>query len=59
MEGGVQMIPLGLTLGFLSVTQLGDRGGGELPAAYNSKTINDNETKLVGVVKDNRLIKLM
>ena len=32
------MIPLGLALGFLSVTQLGERGGGgELPAAYNSK----------------------
>ena len=27
-------------------------GGGEVPAAYNSKTINDNETKLGGVVKD-------
>ena len=27
-------------------------GGGEVPAAYNSKTINDNEMKLAGVVKD-------
>ena len=27
-------------------------GGGEVPAAYNSKTINDNEMKLGGVVKD-------
>ena len=26
--------------------------GGEMPAAYNSKTINDNEIKLGGVVKD-------
>ena len=29
------------------------RGGGrKVPAAYNSKTINDNEMKLGGVVKD-------
>ena len=29
-------------------------GGGErkVPAAYNSKTINDNEMKFAGVVKD-------
>ena len=27
-------------------------GGGEVPAAYNSKTINDSEVKLGGVVKD-------
>ena len=27
-------------------------GGGGVPAAYNSKTINDNEMKLGGVVKD-------
>ena len=37
-------------LGFLTVAQLGGRS--EVPAAYNSKTINDNETKLGGVVKD-------
>ena len=39
-------------LGFLRVAQLGGGGGGEVPAAYNSKTINDNEMKLGGVVKD-------
>ena len=27
-------------------------GGRKVPAAYNSKTINDNEMKLDGVVKD-------
>ena len=27
-------------------------GGWKVPAAYNSKTINDNEMKLGGVVKD-------
>ena len=27
-------------------------GGEEVPAAYNSKTINGNEMKLGGVVKD-------
>ena len=27
-------------------------GGGGVPAAYNSKTINDNKMKLGGVVKD-------
>ena len=30
----------------------GWRGGGEVPAAYNSKIINDNEMKFDGVVKD-------
>ena len=40
-------------LGFLRVARLGRRGGGGgVPAAYNSKTINDNEMKLGGVVKD-------
>ena len=36
-------------------------GGGEggVPAAYNSKTINDNEMKLGGVVKDHLLINLV
>ena len=32
-----------------------DRGGGvgrKVPAAYNSKTFNDNEMKFGGVVKD-------
>ena len=37
-------------LGFLRVAQLG-RGGG-VPAACNSKTINENEMKFGGVVKD-------
>ena len=27
-------------------------GGGKVPAAYNSETINDNEMKFGGVVKD-------
>ena len=44
-------------LGFLRVAQLG--GGGEVPAAYNSKTINDNKVKLGGVVKDHELINLV
>ena len=40
-------------LGFVRVTQLGEGGGGlNVPAAYNAKTINDNEMKLDGVVKD-------
>ena len=30
-----------------------------MPAAYNSKTINDNEMKLGGVVKDHYLINLV
>ena len=43
-------------MGFLRVAQLGGGGGGgwKKPAAYNSKTktINDSEMKLGGVVKD-------
>ena len=41
-------------LGFLRVVQLWGGGGGgqKVPTAYNSKTINDNEMKLGGVVKD-------
>ena len=39
-------------LGFLRVAQLAGEGGGGGPAAYNSKTINDNEIKLGGVVKN-------
>ena len=40
-------------LGFLRVAQLGGGGGGGgVPAACNSKTINDNEMKFGGVVKD-------
>ena len=40
-------------LGFLRVAQLGGGGGGrKVPAAYNSNTINDNEMKFAGVVKD-------
>ena len=30
-----------------------------MPAAYNSKTINDNEMKFGGVVKDHLLINLV
>ena len=37
-------------MGLLRVAQLG--GGGARSATYNSKTINDNEMKLGGVVKD-------
>ena len=37
-------------LGFLRVAQLGGGGGWKVPAAYNSKTINDDEMKLGGVV---------
>ena len=41
-------------LGFLRVAQLGGGGGGgrKVPTAYNSKTVNDDEIKLGGVVKD-------
>ena len=41
-------------LGFLREAQLGGGGGRrwKVPTAYNSKTINDNEIKLGGVVKD-------
>ena len=42
-------------LGFLRVAQLGGGGGGgggKVPAACNSKTINDSEMKFGGVVKD-------
>ena len=39
---------------------LGRGGGGwELPAAYKSKTISDNEIKFVGVVENHRLINLV
>ena len=39
---------------------MGGRGGGRsVPAAYNSKSINDNKMKLGGVVKDHWLINLM
>ena len=34
-------------------------GGGEVPAAYNSKTISENEIKFVGVVENHRLINLV
>ena len=37
-------------LGFLRVAQLG--AGRKVPAVYNSKTINDNEMRFEGVVKD-------
>ena len=36
----------------------GGGGGRKVPAAYNSRTINDNEMKLGGVVKDHKLINL-
>ena len=43
-------------LGFFRVALFGKGGGGgggrKVPAAYNSKTINDNEMKFGGVVKD-------
>ena len=48
-------------LGFLRVAQFGGGGGGgrKVPAAYNSKTINHNEMKFAGVVKDHKLINLV
>ena len=43
--------PIGL--GFLRVARLGVGGGeAKVPAACSSKTINDNEIKFGGVVKD-------
>ena len=44
-------------LGFMRVARLGGgQGGGgggwKVPAAYNSKSINDNVIKFGGVVKD-------
>ena len=41
--------------GWLSLVG-GGGGGGEVPAACNSKTINNNEMKFGGVVKDHQLI---
>ena len=39
--------------GFLRVARLGGEGRGrKVPAAYSSKTVNDNEMKFGGVVKD-------
>ena len=47
-------------LGFLRVAQLGKGGGGrKVSAACNSKTVNDNEMKFGGVVKDHLLINLV
>ena len=51
-------------LGFLRVARLGfgggkGREGRKVPAAYNSKTINDNEMKFGGVVKGHQLISLV
>ena len=34
-------------------------GGGEVPAAHNSKTINDNGMKIGGVVENHKLINLV
>ena len=46
----LSLIPPGL---FEGGAALGGGGGrGKVHAAYNSKTINDNEMKLGGVVKD-------
>ena len=46
-------IPPGLFEGGLAWGGGGGGGGGrKVPAAYNSKTINDNEMKFGGVVKD-------
>ena len=42
-------IPPGL---FEGGSAWGGGGGRKVPAAYNSKTINDNEMKFAGVVKD-------
>ena len=48
-------------LGFLRVARLGP-GEGErrkVPAAHNSKTINDNGMKFGGVVENHKLINLV
>ena len=37
----------------------GGGGGRKVPAAYTSLTINDNEMKFGGVVKDNHLVNLV
>ena len=37
----------------------GEGGGRKVPAAYNSKTINDNEIKFGEVVKDHLVINLV
>ena len=42
-------IPPGL---FEGGSAWGGGGGRKVPAAYNSKTINDNEMKFAAVVKD-------
>ena len=48
IPGSINPIPPGLFEGGAAW-----RGGGwKVPVAYNSKTINDNEMKLGGVVKD-------
>ena len=33
-------------------------GGQKVPASHNSKTINDNEMKFVGVLENHKLINL-
>ena len=50
MNNSVNPIPSGLFEG----DSFGGGGGGgrQVPAAYNSKTINDSEMKFGGVVKD-------
>ena len=37
----------------------GGERGGEVPAAHNSKTINDNGMKFGGVVENHKLINLV
>ena len=46
-------------LGFLRMAQLGGGGGRKLPAAHNSKTINDNGIKFGGVVENHKLINFI
>ena len=51
----INPIPPGLFEGGAASGGGGGSGGGrgrKVPAAYNSKTINDNEMKFDGVVKD-------
>ena len=47
IPGNINPIPPGLFEGGAAW-----REGWKVPVAYNSKTINDNEMKLGGVVKD-------
>ena len=51
------LTPFGL--GFFRVPGLPGRGGGEVPRAYNSKTINGIEMEFGWVVKNHEVINLV